>query len=178
MNELNLVDSRLVANRAFRNRSQENKAENIIGDLAMRWLKQITAFVLIATFLQSSELGVLNADEPVPNAALEHWTAFALIPNVSSSDSVKIDSTTSDNPTYGFAVPVRSEFKQFFLGSGEQALARLQRASEFSYCTWGTDLRNNALRLTRKRRISWHACRCCAHVGDLSATCGTRESTT
>lgn len=131
----------------LQNRLQDNQAEHkvncVVVNWAMRRLQQITAFVLAAAFLTSLELSILNADEPAPNAALEYWMAFALIPNLSSADIVKIDSATGDHPTYGFAVPVRPELKRFFHGSGERALARLQRASELSFCTWGTDLRKD-----------------------------------
>jgi hypothetical protein len=92
--------------------------------------------------LSTTESTMLNADERPQNAALQYWLAFAIMPMGSLEDFRKIEGATTDNPALGFAVPVRRELEHFFSRPpGREALDRLHRASHFSHCTWGSDLR-------------------------------------
>jgi hypothetical protein len=95
----------------------------------------MTALGFWAIALSSTAAGVECAE----NAALHYWVAFALCP----PETEIISAATTDDPRFGFGIPVSQELANQFSGRGARALEHLHRGAKVVSCEWGTNLRKN-----------------------------------
>ncbi len=83
-----------------------------------------------------------TATESSQNAALQYWLAFELSPDVRKKS---IWNASSDDPLYGFRVPVSPGRARFFQVEGALALRHLHRGAQMPDCEWGVDLRKDGM---------------------------------
>jgi len=96
------------------------------------WLLML---ILPATFSLSN-----GAEVGSENAALQYWLAFELMPNIKPE---QIWNATTDDPKFGFAVPVNEEVANIFRGDGAQSIKFLHRGAALANCDWATDMRKD-----------------------------------
>ena len=106
------------------------------------------------------------------------WLAFSQCPPLTDA----LSGATSDDPKYGFAVPVSWQMGEIFVGDGDRALVHLHRGAVLSRCDWGTDLRRDGPNVTSRNAPYGQKAQVLARLallraaGDLSMMIGTAAS--